>query len=79
MQIRDGSAEKDDQPSVTMKLVTSQPHFLLKYVTMLPLNLNSNHLVGSIFTGRSANADDGACVDIRARGFWNVSCNDLLG
>jgi len=24
-------------------------------------------------TARSANTDDGACSDIRARGFWNVS------
>lgn len=30
-------------------------------------------LSGESMTARSANTDDGARVDIRARGFWNTS------
>ena len=39
---------------------------------MSPLSLSSP-LCGENMTARSANIDDGARVDIRAKGFWNGS------
>ena len=37
------------QPSVTMRFVTSQLHFLLKSATMLPPGPHSNRLVGRVW------------------------------
>ena len=60
------------QLSVMTKFVTSQPHF-----TDVCNNVATESPIQSLRweskTARSANTDDGARVDVCARGFWNLS------
>lgn len=60
------------QPFATMRSETLLLNGCLSFVPMLLLSLPCSQFLMNIFFHRSANTECGACLDVRAQGFWDA-------